>query len=146
MEHEVMVILDLSSDVQTLLEQQNVNLYEEIQRELPSLRLEIRPDPDALVGSRDATTAILAIATLVSTLTPLIIRILNQFTPPNRSIQWEIEETETRHPDGTITVHRKRVHSSDERRSWITQTSSPLQTPALSERASSHQNEKDNRL
>jgi hypothetical protein len=145
MELEIMVILDLSNNVQTLIEQQGFNLYEELQKGIPSLRLEIRPDPDALVGSRDATTVILAIATLVSTLTPLIIRILNQFTPPNHSIQWEVEETETHHPDRTIIVHRKHVHSSNEQRSWTALTPSSTQLPALSKQVSSSRNEKDNR-
>src|SRR5436309_2636699 len=102
MANEVEVILDLSEEVQTLLEQQRIDLYEELQREEPSLRFEIQPDPSAPPGSRDATTIILAISTLVGSLTPLIIRILNQFTPPNRSRHWEGEEVEERRPDGTI--------------------------------------------
>lgn len=135
MSDEVMVILDLSEDAQTLLERQDVNLYEELQQEMPALRLEIRPDPEAPAGSRDAITTILAVATLVSSLTPLIIRILNQFTPPNRSRQWIVEETETRHPEGTTTIHRKRIRSSDEQRPWASlpypnsqPTTSPGQT------------------
>lgn len=36
MPEEVHVILDLAPEIQTLLEQQGVDLYEEIQRELPA--------------------------------------------------------------------------------------------------------------
>ena len=118
MANEVKVILDLSDDVQTLLEQQGINLYEELQREMPSLRMELQPDPEAPTGSRDITTVILAVATLASSLTPLIIRILNEFTPPNRSVHWEVEETETRQPDGTVIIQRKHVRSRDEQRPW----------------------------
>ena len=118
MANEVKVILDLSYEVQTLLEQQDVDLYKELQQEEPSFRFEVQPDPDALAGSRDATMVILAVSTLVSSMTPLIIRILNQFTPPNRAGHWEVEETETHHPDGTVIVHRKRVRSSKEQYPW----------------------------
>ncbi len=119
MADEVMVILDLSEDAQTLLEQQDVNLYEELQQEMPVLRVENRPDPDAPAGSRgDPVTVILAVSTLIGSLTPLIIRIFNQFTPPNRSRQWVVEETETRRPDGTTTIYRKHIRSSDEQRPW----------------------------
>jgi hypothetical protein len=126
MANEVTVILDLSDEVQTFLEQQHIDLYEELQREEPSLRFEIQPDPDAPAGSRDVTTVILAISTLAGSLTPLIVRILNQFTPPNRSGHWEVEEVETHHPDGTVVVHRKRVRSSEEQRPW---TALPSQDP-----------------
>ena len=37
MADEVMIILDLSQDVQTLLEQQGVNLFQELQREIPAI-------------------------------------------------------------------------------------------------------------
>ena len=95
MAQEVKIILDFSDDVQTFLEQQQINLYEELQREMPTLRLTFEPDPDAPEGRRDPTTVILAVATLVSSVTPLIIRILNQYTPANRAAHWEVEETET---------------------------------------------------
>lgn len=119
MAQEVKIILDLSDDVQTFLEQQSVNLYEELQQGEPSLRLRVESDPDAPEGSRDATTIILAAASLVSALTPLIIRILNQYTPPNRSYHWVVEETETRQPDGTVIIQRKRVREQNEQRPWI---------------------------
>jgi hypothetical protein len=119
MAQEIKVILDLSDEVQTLLERQDVNLYEELQQAEPSLQLRVETDPDALQGSRDLTTVILAAASLVSSLTPLIIRILNQYTPPNQSNHWEVEETETRHPDGTVIIQRKRVRARDEQRPWI---------------------------
>ncbi len=68
MSKEVKVILELSDDVQTLLEEQGIDLYQELQQELPSIHL-------------------------------------------------QIEEIETRHPDGTTTIQRKRVLSSNESRS-----------------------------
>lgn len=118
MTQEVRIILDLSDEVQTFLEQQQINLYEELQQEMPSLRFAIEADPDAPQGSRDLTTVILAIATLASSLTPLIIRILNQYTPANRTTHWEVEETETRQPDGSVIIQRKRIRSSNEQRPW----------------------------
>ncbi len=119
MAQDIKVFLDLSDEAQAFLEQQHINLYEELQEALPSLRLCVEPDPDALPNSRgDLTTVILAVATLASSLTPLIIRILNQYTPPDRSIHWNVEETETRHPDGTIVVQRKRIGTRDEQRPW----------------------------
>lgn len=115
MSDEVKVILDLSSDVQLLFEQQQVDLYREIQQELPSIRLERLSDPDAPKGSKDIVTVIVAATSLVTALTPLILGILKQFTPPNRSVEWIVEETETRNPDGSSTIQRKRVLSSNER-------------------------------
>jgi len=128
MTQEVKIILDLSDTVHTFLEQQDVNLYEEIQRFEPSLRLRVESDPDAPEGSRDATTIILAAASLVSALTPLIIRILNQYTPPNRSHHWVVEETETRQPDGTVIIRRKHIRERDEQRPWIAPPSSTQDT------------------
>jgi hypothetical protein len=133
MAQEVKIILDLSDEVQTFLEQQQINLYKELQQEIPSLRLAFEPDPDAPVGIRDPTTVILAVATLVSSVTPLIIRILNHYTPANRTIHWEVEETETRQPDGTVTIQRRRISSRDEQRPWASlpsPTSSPSETAA----------------
>jgi hypothetical protein len=129
MAQEVKIILDLSDEVQTFLEQQQINLYEELQQEIPSLRLAFEPDPDAPEGKRDPTTVILAVATLVSSVTPLIIRILNQYTPANRTAHWEVEETETRQPDGTVIIQRRRVSSSDEQRPWTT-LPSPTRSPS----------------
>src|SRR5258708_24260473 len=118
MAQEVKIILDLSDEVQTFLEQQQINLYKELQQEMPLLRLAFEPDPDAPEGRRDPTTVILAVATLVSSLTPLIVRILNQYTPANRTAHWEVEETETHQPDGTVIIQRRRVSSRDEQRPW----------------------------
>lgn len=118
MSEEASVILDLSPEVRTLLEQQGVDLYEEIQRELPSARLEVESDPQAPKGSRDVVTVIAVTATLVSALTPIILRILNMITPPDSDQTWTIEESETRHPDGSTTIHRKRVHAKREQRPY----------------------------
>jgi hypothetical protein len=145
MANEVKVILDLSDDVQTLLEQQGINLYEELQREMPSLRMELQPDPEAPLGSKgDPTVVILAVATLVSSLTPLIIRILNEFTPPNRSVHWEVEETETHQPDGTVIIQRKRVRSQDEQRPWAALPYPDTPSSTQSRQKSPPQQTKDN--
>ncbi len=125
MPEEVNVFLDLSPEAQILLEQQGVDLYEEIQRELPSARLDKQSDPQAPQGSRDVVTVIAVTATLVSALTPIILRILNMITPPDRAQIWVIEETETRHPDGSITIHRKRVRSKSEQRPYQQQADQP---------------------
>lgn len=143
MANEVTVILDLSDEVQTFLEQQHIELYEELQREEPSLRFKIQPDPDAPAGSRDVTTVILAISTLVGSLTPLIIRVLNQFTPPNRSENWVVEEVETRHPDGSVIVHRKRVRSSEEQRPWTPLPSSDPESATQAGQTSINQRTKE---
>ncbi len=118
MSEEASVILDLSPEVRTLLEQQGVDVYEEIQRELPSARREVQSDPQAPQGSRDVVTVIAVTATLVSALTPIILRILNMITPPDSDQTWTIEETETRHSDGSTTIHRMRVHSKREQRPY----------------------------
>jgi len=55
----VAVLLDLSDDVQEILEQQKIDLYQELQEEFPSVRLEVISDPDAAPGSRDLTTIII---------------------------------------------------------------------------------------
>ncbi len=118
MSEESSVILDLSPEVQALLEQQGVDLYEEIQRELPTARLEMQSDPQAPKGSRDVVTVIAVTATLVSALTPIILRILNMITPPDQAQMWVVEEIETHNPDGSTTIHRKRVHSKSEQRPY----------------------------
>ncbi len=118
MPEEATVIFDLSPEVRTLLEEQGVDLYEEIQRELPFVRLEVQSDPDAHHGSKDVVTVIAVTATLVSSLSPIILRILNMITPPDRVQTWVVEEIETRHPDGSTSIHRKRVRSKSEQRPY----------------------------
>jgi hypothetical protein len=128
MPEEEKVILDLSPEVQTLLEEQGVDLYEEIQRELPFARLEMQSDPEAPKGSRDVVTVIAVTVTLVSALTPIILRVLNMITPPDRAQTWVVEESETRHPDGSTTIHRKRILSSSEQRPYQQQAEQPKAT------------------
>ncbi|GCE14542.1 hypothetical protein [Tengunoibacter tsumagoiensis] len=110
------VIFEFSDEVHQFLEDQDIDFYQELQRELPGLHVVVQRDPEAQRGSKDVTTIILAVATLVSSLTPVVLRILNQFTPPNRSESWQIEEIETRQPDGTTIIHRKRIRSTQENR------------------------------
>ena len=130
MSEEVKVILDLSNDVQTLLDEQGIDLYQELQQELPSIHLQKQSDPEAPSGSRDLATIILATASLVTALTPVIIRILNQITPAHHAQTWIVEEIETRHPDGTTTIQRKRVLSSNESRSVELQADQQTSTNA----------------
>lgn len=119
MADEVNVILDLSEEVQTLLEQQDVDLYQELQQALPSLRIVRGDDPASYEGSRDIIQILQVLPGVIGALTPLILAILKQITPPNRAKQWVIEETETRRPDGTVIIQRKQVRASDEQRPWI---------------------------
>jgi len=108
----VKVILDLSGDVQEFLERQNVDLYREIQQEFPALQLEVISDPNVPAGSRDLITIIVVTTALISALTPVIIRVLNQFKPDSTDLV--IDETETRHPDGSTTFHRTYVYTKRE--------------------------------
>jgi hypothetical protein len=124
MADEVNVILDLSDEVQTLLEQQDIDLYQELQQALPSLRIVRGHDPASSEGSRDIVQILQVLPGVIGALTPLILAILKQITPPNRAKQWVIEETETRRPDGTVIIQRKQVRASDEQRPWITPVSS----------------------
>jgi len=39
-------------------------------------------------------------------------------TPPDRTRTYLVEEIETRHPDGSTTIHRKRIRASSEQRSY----------------------------
>ena len=127
MPKEEKVILDLSPEVQTLLEEQGVDLYEEIQRELPSARLEMQSDPEASQGSKDVVTVIAVTATLISSLTPIILRILNMITPPDRAQTWTVEDIETR---GSTTIQHKHVFSSSEQRPYQQQAEQP-KTPQI---------------
>jgi hypothetical protein len=126
MAEEINVILDLSPSVQDLLNEQGVDLYDEIQRALPSVHLKKLADPEAPKGSRDIVTIIAVTSTLISSLTPIILRILNIITPPDRTQTWTIEELETRHHDGSITIQRKRVLSKSEQRPYQQQTTDRL--------------------
>ena len=112
MANTIYVFLDLSDDVQEYLQQQQIDLYSEMQQELPDIALDVMSDPDAPTGSRDLATVILASAVLITALTPAIIRILNQFRPD--STDWVVEEGETHHIDGSITTYRKRIFSKRE--------------------------------
>lgn len=137
MSDEVNVILDLSPAVRELLYRQEVDLYQELRRSFPSLRVTKGPDPQARHGSKDvAVDIILATATLVSSLTPVVIRILDQITPPNRSTTWIIEETETRDTDGKTVMQRKYVRSSNEQHILSGQPDSPKSIGASNENSS----------
>ncbi len=124
MADEVNVILHLSEEVQTLLEQQDVDLYLELQQALPSLRIVYGSDPTSPSGRRDMVQFLQVLPGVIGALTPIILAILRQITPPNRAKTWVIEEIETRRPDGTVIIQRKQVRASDEQRPWISSPSS----------------------
>ena len=94
----IKVILDISDEVQELLDQQGVDLPYAIQEELPQINLTDITDPDSPSGSKDITTVILATATLLGALYPIIVRILNQFKPDTTEVR--IEERITNSADG----------------------------------------------
>jgi hypothetical protein len=140
MEQDAQVILDLSEEVQALLDRQRVDLFRELQREIPSLRLSRQADPTAAAGSRGLVTIITVTTGLVATLSPIILRILAMITPPNRVESMVIEEGETLHPDGTRTTYRKRVLTQKEQR-LSDPTSAPPTTPKLSSSSHTDQSE-----
>ena len=106
------VLLDISDEVQEIIEQQQIDIFREIQEELPSIQLKAMSDPSAPPGSKDIVTAILATATLVGALTPLVIRILNQYKPDTTEIVHD--ETETHHTDGRIIIRRIHIYTKRE--------------------------------
>ncbi len=117
MSDQVKIILDLSPEVQKLLEQQDTDIYQELRNNIPSIRITKEPDPQPLVGAKGGLVTVLWLSINAAIVVrPVILRILNLITPPNRTESWQIEETETRSPDGTTTIQRKRVFSSKEER------------------------------
>ena len=89
MDSTIKVILDLSDEVQELLNQQHVDLPYAIQEDLPQIRLTDISDPESPSGSKDITVAILATATLIRALYPVIVRILNQLKPDTAEVRVE---------------------------------------------------------
>jgi hypothetical protein len=112
MDEDINILLDLSDEVLEIIEQQRIDIFQEIQEELPSIRLKAMSDPSAPLGSKDIATFIVATATLVGALTPLVIRLLNQYKPDTTEIIHE--ETETRYPDGRVTIRRIRFYTKRE--------------------------------
>lgn len=122
------VVLDLSPEVQELVEQQHIDLYGAIQEEFPSVRLEAMADPAAPSGGRDIVTVIVVTTGLITALTPAMIRILNQYKPDTTEIMQE--ETESRHPDGTVTIRRIHVYTKREYNQYMKLPRTP-QKPEL---------------
>ncbi len=133
MEDEIKVILELSHDVQSLLDRQNVDLYQELQRRIPSIRLLHELDAPTQNGSRDIVPVLYGVAAVITSLTPVILAILKQITPPNRAKTWVVEEVETQHPDGAITIQRKQIRSTDEQRplGFLTFTETTPSSPSV---------------
>lgn len=130
MEENIQVIVELSDAAQELLDRQGVDLFHILQQELPSLRLRYAPDPIAPQGSRDIVPVLYGAAAVITAITPILLAILKQFTPPNRTKTWVIDETETRHPDGTVVTQRKHIRSTDEHRPGSSTEETP--SPQLS--------------
>ncbi|GHO88020.1 hypothetical protein [Dictyobacter formicarum] len=124
MTEDCKVILQLSNEVQVLLDDQGVDLYRELQQEIPTLRVIMSGDPEAPSGARDIVPILYASAAVIGALAPIIKSILDRITPPNRANEYVVEEIETRHPDGTVVIQRKGVRSKKEERPWIVQQSS----------------------
>jgi hypothetical protein len=118
MTSEEKIILDLSNNVQNFLEEQQIDLYEELQQEVPDLHVQIEADPEAPSGTRDLVQVLYGTAAVIVSLSPIIIHIINRFTPPNRTVSYKTDITETQNPDGSITTHRIHVYSEDEQRPW----------------------------
>jgi hypothetical protein len=133
MTDEANVILDLSDQAQSLLEQQDINLYREIQQACPSIRLSMQSDPEAAHGSRDIVQIITVTTGLIGTLTPIILQTLKLHTPPNRAVEWIIEEKEIHNADGSTTIYRKRVLSSNEQHQENKQADQAKANPFLSQ-------------
>ena len=108
----VNVILDFSPGTQELIERHRLDIYRAIQEELPTIRLGTMSDPAAPSGSKDLATIIIVTSGLITALTPLVIRILNQFKPD--TTEFVQEEIETHHPDDTVTIHRIRIYTKRE--------------------------------
>jgi hypothetical protein len=132
---ETKVILNLSGNVRDLLEEQQIDLYEELQQDLPNLHVQIEADPQAPAGTRDLIQILYGSAAVIAALSPVIIHIINRFTPPNRTVSWKIKVTETHNPDGSVTTHRIYVYSEDEQRPWTAAPYADPQPPAPPEQS-----------
>lgn len=112
MSDKLKVILDISDELQELLELHQVDLYQAVQEELPEAELAYMSDPEAPSGSRDITAVILATAALITALTPVIKRILNQFKPDTTEIR--IEEKVTHDANGKPVQERIYIYTQKE--------------------------------
>lgn len=105
MQNQIPVLLNLSEEIEVILHQQRINLYQIIQEELPEAHLSVMSDPQAHRGEKDLITVIIVTTpSIILAISPIIIRILNQFKPDTTEIR--IEEIETHHPHGGTTIHR----------------------------------------
>ena len=120
MSEKVQVILDLSPDVQALLDPQGIDLPCELQQALPGLQISLQADPAAPAGTRNIVAIITATAALITALTPIILLILDMISPPTQSTTWTVEE----HADGTKIRHLH-VFSSREQSSAKSQLEPP---------------------
>jgi hypothetical protein len=104
MQNQVAVLLNLSEEIEEILQQQRIDLYQVIQEELPEVHLSVISDPQAHRGEKDLITVIITtIPAIILAISPIVMRILNQFKPDTTEIR--TEEIETHHDEG-ITIHR----------------------------------------
>lgn len=120
MAEETKVILNLSDKVQQLLEEQQIDLYEELQQEIPAIRFKREIDSNAAEGTKDLALVLYGVALVIGSLSPIIIHVINRSTPPNRTVSWKTEIHETKNPDGSSTIQHIYVYSEDEQRPWTT--------------------------
>ena len=105
MQNQVAVLLNLSEEIEEIFQQQRIDVYQVIQEELPEIHLSVISDPQAPRGQKDLITVIIVTTpAIILAITPIVIRILNQFKPDTTEVR--TEERETHHPDGSTTIHR----------------------------------------
>jgi hypothetical protein len=105
MQNQVAVLLNLSEEFEEILQKQRLDLYRVIQEELPEVHLSVISDPQSHRGEKDLITVIITTTpAIILAISPIVIRILNQFKPDTTELL--TEEIETHQPDGGITIHR----------------------------------------
>jgi hypothetical protein len=129
MKSQTAILLDFSEEVQEVLQQQRINLFQIIQEEFPEIQLSAISDPQAHQGEKSLIEVIFtATPAIILAITPTVIRILNQFKPDETEIHTEV--TETHHPNGTVTIHRITV-SIQRQYNQQAPVTSPSQQPSL---------------
>jgi len=103
MQSQTKVFLDFSEEVEEIFQQQHIDIYQAIEEELPEVHLSALSDPQAQRGEKDLITVIIVTSpAIILAITPIVIRVLNQFRPDTTEVRTEEIET---HQDGS-TIHR----------------------------------------
>jgi len=61
------IILDLSDNVRSFIEEQQIDLYGELQQEVSDIRVQIEADPEVPSGTRDLVQVLYGTAAVIST-------------------------------------------------------------------------------